>query len=421
MILLRTLQEWAVEWKVLVFGQVIALSLACCSAASATLQDMTGIKNMPLFQIAGGYFFLGFFYIFAMDRRKLNFPLEVEVIHGNTKLASESTNLLVNGEIEEGNGISNTTHEKNNVTSHHFPCVTSLKLHSPWYFYALLAFLDVQANFFVVLSFRYTSLISTNLLTSLSVISVIISSRIILKRVFKLHHFIGGFLVLIGAFLIVSSDLKMGQSKNNDYYDIINNNNHASGAIHHNTTSKRHFVGDFFAITAALVFGLNDTLAEYCIHNSTVEEYLAMLGIFGCLFSIGESVIFERIQIRQLITLVIDAITESKEHNSIIHHEEELSNENVDFAMIGLVWVGYIVSLFVFYTMASYFLTISDATLLNLSLQFSNMWTMIFSIVIQHIFPTSIFYCAVVVIFIGVLMYEKGLVLIEGNASFIEL
>ena len=86
----------------------------------------------------------------------------------------------------------------------------------------------------------------------------------------------------------------------------------------------------------------------------------------------------------------------------------DANNDNINLVTISMIWMGYILSLFIFYTMASYFLTMSDAALLNLSLQFSNMWTMIFSIVIQHIFPTPMFYCAVVLIFIGVLIYEKG-------------
>jgi drug/metabolite transporter (DMT)-like permease len=401
------------KWKILLYGQFIALSLTCCSASSSTLQKLSGIKNMPLFQIAGGYFFLGLLYVLQL-KREVGGEMTERLKHQNKDdhdlLESERTRLLSNFtkiHYDLENPVAATSLNCQKVPRFHLPIFHNIKLHSPWYFYTLLAFLDVQANYFVILSFRYTTLINTNLLTSISVVSVMTSSKIILKRVFRIPHFIGVSLVLLGTSFIVSSDFKDGDTITTsiEHHEFSNMNNY------------QHIQGDAFAIIAALLFGLNDTLAEYCIKNATINEYLAMMGIFGFLFSMCESMIFESHQVLEFIHLVLRHLTGSimTATNTTVQHNhidpttaEEILDKDVNLSMITTLWIIYTFCLVFFYTSASYFLQIADATLLSLSLQSSNMWTMMFSILVQHIYPVSLFYIAVVLVFVGVWIYEKG-------------
>lgn len=432
------------QWKILLFGQCIALSLASCSATSSTLQKMPGIKNMPLFQIAGGYFCLGLNIIQMMMKNDNSSNRRIGDVshryHHNDKLTNhletqdnveESSFLL--GDGSNSIQMRNYTIEqdlehqglcKDNKNMFKLPFFRNIFLMSPWYFYMLLAFLDVQANYLVVLSFRYTSLINTNLLTSISVISVMSTSKLILGRIFTLPHFMGVFLVLLGSMLIVSSDFGKRYHPNHSNNDNNIANESDLVGIHKNVNDHIH--GDVFAIIAALLFGLNDTLAEYCIHHSTANEYLAMLGIFGCFFSLCESIIFESNQLKQLYTLILTSLVSYKsntgineellfEMNNNNFNDEELNysdddKEEVNFVQIFIIWSIYILSLVFFYTSASHFLRIADATLLSLSLQSSNMWTMMFSILVQHVYPAPLFYLSVLFIFVGVWIYEKGMI-----------
>merc|ERR1712024_48797 len=115
-------------------------------------------------------------------------------------------------------------------------------------------------------------------------------------------------------------------------------------------------LGDILAIISALIFGFDDTLAEYSIKHSNTNEYLGMLGIFGFIFSIGESILFERDQIVYLFQEMVQS-------QSIPMHALQ-------------VWIWYMVTLVYFYVAASFFLKSADATLLSISLLTSNMWTM---------------------------------------------
>ena len=235
------------------------------------------------------------------------------------------------------------------------------------------------------------------------------TSRIILKRAFKVSHFTGAFLVLLGSSLIVSSDLISGGQQ-----DItIQSSSSSSLGSTLSTTSgltQQHLRGDVFAILAAILFGFNDTLAEYCIQHSNAEEYLGMLGLFGWMFAISESYLFEYDQIKLLFQMIIEAITSHASKTIMMINNEEYTTlattvastttktavgEEVFFVKILVIWVIYTTCLVFFYTSAGHFLQVSDATLLTLSLQSSNMWTMIFSIAVQHIYPTPWFYGAV--------------------------
>ena len=360
------------DWKIIAFGQAIALSLACCSVSSAQLQHMNGMAQMPLFQVSFGYFFLQlhFFYL----ERPTNIATAEKGIAekgSDEEMAEESTYLLNASSL-----ASNTRLEKKEAS----------RLHCPWYFYALIAFLDVQANYFVILSFRHTAVINSTILTSLSVISVMVTSKLILRRCFKTSHIVGAFLCVFGASCIVSLDFKLPTSTNLSSETAI--------------LSGSKLVGDAFAISAALLFGLNDTLAEYTIQNSTRDEYLAMMGFFGFIFSFCESLIFEHEQLSEFMALLSDPSLRSR---SSAQDQDEF-----DLAAILSLWAFYIFTFYLFYSSASRFLTIADATLLSLSLQTSNVWTMMFSIFVQHVALDPFFFFGAAIIMLGVWLYERG-------------
>lgn len=372
------------NFKILLFGQGMALCLACCSMASAQLQSMSGTQKMPLFQVSFGYFLLQY-HIIQMIRSTKNENKIEEDGKDEEDLLNENTRL-----IESSSSVSSISLDP----EYRLGC---LRLHSSWRYYALIAFLDVQANYFVILSFRYTAVVNSTILTSLSVVSVMLSSRIILKRIFKTRHFIGSILCILGASWIVSMDIRVSQDEHR--------------SLDQGLFPSRRFIGDSYAVMASILFGLNDSLAEYTIQNSTTDEYLGMMGLFGFLFSFGESLLFERSEILQF-SANLHAFTSSMLGTASSSSAEVVDTAAMNLPAISTIWILYMVAFYIFYVSASKFLVIADATLLSLSLQTSNVWTMMFSIFVQHVYFSPVFFVAASIIICGVWIYEQGIAII---------
>ncbi len=419
------------KWNVILLGQAVSLSLAFCSAASSTLQDMRGAQHMPLFQISLAYFFLGFHMFSLMRIRKVGKELRTESIQESDDDDCEDQTQNHNCAMEQTPLLGKQTHlqseqftaaiKRNDLMDSEtlnlwpFQCLSFQKLHSPWYFYALIAFLDVQANYVVILSFRYTSLINSNILTSLGVISVMVTSYFFLKRRFRIHHYIGSCFCILGASMILSSDAiqsslisPLGVVVDEDVgnLDLITSPAATVDDYEANQSTKWHIWGDIMAIVSAMLFGLNDTLAELSIQNSTGTEYLAMMGVFGFIFSCCESWLLEHDEIMYFISLL-----KRRFFGSTMGMDDV--EVDIDLAAILYVWVWYIICFWFFYTLASYFLSQSNATLMNLSLLSVNFYTVLFSIVVKGLIPTPLFIVSAMVIILGVWLYERGLGVLE--------
>ena len=69
----------------------------------------------------------------------------------------------------------------------------------------------------------------------------------------------------------------------------------------------------------------------------------------------------------------------------------------------------------------SCFLAESEATLLNLSLLTGDLWAIAFTVVVQRIVPPSMFWVALVLIFLGVIVYElAGSPIVERDNDVID-
>ena len=60
------------------------------------------------------------------------------------------------------------------------------------------------------------------------------------------------------------------------------------------------------------------------------------------------------------------------------------------------------------YIGASHFLIISDAAFFNLSLLTGDLWSVIFSVIAEHIVPEPLFFAALMLVLSGVVMYEMA-------------
>jgi len=234
-----------------------------------------------------------------------------------------------------------------------------IKLRCPWYYYLGLSILDVGPNYLSLMALNRTSLTSATLLGSLTIPSTMFFCRILLVKAYGPMHFVGVTLCIAAGLLTLKMDK---DDSSTDHPDS--------------------FSGDILCVLAALGYGIGDAAAEFWSKHVDRVEYLGMIGIGGMFWCLIIVPIFER-------EAVLDLFTDRQ-----------------SFLPVLLVILWYIASLVGYYVFESIFLKKSDATLLNLSLQTSNFWAVIFSIVVFQEKPGPQFYVAVSMVIAGVICYE---------------
>jgi drug/metabolite transporter (DMT)-like permease len=237
---------------------------------------------------------------------------------------------------------------------------TNFKLRTPWWSYLCLSILDIGPNYLALQAMNRTSLTSATLLGSLTIPSTMLFCSIFLAKVYRPMHFVGVVLCMIGATLTILTD------KTATLDDV----------------HPHSYSGDILAVLAALGYGVGDAAAEFWSKHVDRKEYLGMLGLFGAMWTMLLFSILERDAIYDLV----------------------MDRETVLPAIGIMVW--YLISLVAYYVAESQFLTKSDATLLNLSLQMSNFWAVSFSVLVFQEKLSTQFYIAVVLVFAGVFVYE---------------
>jgi drug/metabolite transporter (DMT)-like permease len=327
------------HWKILLMGQGIALIAASANACCFTL--IYNLKvDVPISELFLLYLTLALIHVRPVLSR-----------NGNTK--GELSTSIDGNQSQPG------------VAAKHTLFGSRIKLHVAWWVYGLVALLDLLANLSTLLSFRYTSLTSASLLGSLTIPSVMLVSRLFMGRVFSSHHFVGTFLCMLGGTMTVWLDT-------------------SSSIMDNNSKTGNSFLGDALAITAALLYGLGDCLAEYSIKHMDRVEYLFMIGLCGVVLT---GLVLPLLEGRQLGHLLTET-----------HAWMQLQ------AAAGIVF--YVSGVVLYYISATLFLVHGDATLLVLSLQATQFWAILFSVVAEHHPPTPWFFVAVVLVVSGVIQYE---------------
>mmetsp|Transcript_74039 Transcript_74039/g.150319 ORF Transcript_74039/g.150319 Transcript_74039/m.150319 type:complete len:418 (+) Transcript_74039:194-1447(+) len=245
-----------------------------------------------------------------------------------------------------------------------FP-LTSLELRTPWYYYLCLSFLDIGPNYLTLLAMNRTSFTSATLLGSLTIPSTMLFCRLLLGKEYRRMHYVGVILCMLGGTITILTDK-----------DDISS---SSGKISHPDS----YGGDVLAVLASLGYGVGDACAEFWSKHVSREEYLGMIGVFGALYTLMASFLCERQAVLEV-----------------------LASDNEQIIQTAGMILLYIASLVGYYILESLFLMKSDATLLNLSLQTSNFWAILFSIIAFREAPDLQFYISIATVISGVLIYE---------------
>ena len=261
-------------------------------------------------------------------------------------------------------------------------------LRIPWWNYWVISvFFDVLPNFLVLRSLCYTALTSVTLLSALSVPSTMIFSKLLLQRTFSSQHYLGVCFCILGGCLTVLCDQEHADittdSSSSSSLPSTSSTFQTTESMNDSSSNLLKIGGDLLVVSSALVYGLGDVVAEQAVKQMDPNEYLGMIGVFGFLHSVTASALWESQEIIQWMHMP--------------------SSQQLEASFL-LLW--YTTSVYGYYRTYAYFLTTADATLLNLSGQASNVWAILFSVLLYRFMPSALFFVALLLVVWGVFMYE---------------
>ncbi|WJX75074.1 hypothetical protein P8452_58643 [Trifolium repens] len=229
-------------------------------------------------------------------------------------------------------------------------------LKAKWYYYILLGLVDVEANFLVVKAYQYTSLTSVMLLDCWSIPCVMLLTWIFLKTKYRFKKITGVIVCIAGLVLVVFSDVHAGDR--------------AGGS------NPRK--GDILVIAGATLYAFSNVSEEFLVKNADREELMAMLGLFGGIFSAIQIAILERNELKS------------------IHWS----------AGAAFPFFGFSVAMFMFYSLVPVLLKLNGSTMLNLSLLTSDMWSVLIRIFAYHEKVDWMYYLAFGAVVTGIVIYS---------------
>ena len=358
------LHKTANHWQILLFGQGLSLTLAGIGATSSELYLKCSL-SAPTLLLSIMYLLLSFHFVAQIIRhyyKEMKGKGRTKVLG---KIVDEKSDMMSGLELEE---ISDMNEKQENMEipkkQHYFP-MTKFPLDCEWYLYFLVTLTDVEASYFLVLAYRYTSFTSITLLTSLSVVGAMFTSRILLKARYYPSHLIGSIVCIIGIGINLISDFE--EVNDIDEY-------------------PHKVLGDVFAAIGGFLYGVNDGSSEYLLKKCNQYEFLGLSGFFG------------------LLTCLFQIFFLEFEKTKSFFDGSSTCDVSVSTT---LIIIFALTSYFKFVGDAS-FLILAESALLNLSLLTVDFYSTLFQIFAEQIMPSYTFFVALCFIIVGVLIYEYG-------------
>ncbi|PGH30420.1 solute carrier family 35, member F1/2 [[Emmonsia] crescens] len=227
--------------------------------------------------------------------------------------------------------------------------------------YLILAFCDVEGNYFIVLAYKYTTILSAQLINFWAIVVVVILSFLFLRVRYHWAQILGIFVAIGGMGVLFASD-------------------HLTGGGGNGPSRSSQIKGDLFALVGASCYGLTNVAEEYLVSKRPMYEVLGQLGLYG-MFIIGvQAAIFDR-----------DSFASATWNSDV-----------------GGYLTGYTFCLFIFYSLAPILFRLASAAFFNISLLTANFWGVIIGV---NVFKYSVHWMypiAFVCIMLGQGIYYLG-------------
>ncbi|KAJ1743149.1 hypothetical protein LPJ68_001268 [Coemansia sp. RSA 1086] len=225
-----------------------------------------------------------------------------------------------------------------------------------FYWYILMAVVDVEGNYFVIKAYSYTSLLSCMLLDTWTLPCVVVLTYFLMKIRYRWTQILGVLVCLGGMGLLIKGDMDAG--KNYEAVDAVK--------------------GDIFMLIGATCYAVSNTLEEFLVRHRPQYETVAWLGFFGTLINGVQMGIIE--------------------HNTLqdMAWTKEIVGCTVGFGLV----------MFVLYTLAPFLFRMSSSTFYNLSIMTSDFYGLIFAKYMFHDQITPIYAGAFTMIVVGLFVYH---------------
>ncbi|CAO2824061.1 unnamed protein product [Amaranthus hypochondriacus] len=231
------------------------------------------------------------------------------------------------------------------------------KLLVPWYYYVVLAFVDLQGSYLVTKAFQFTSITSVTLLDCWTIPWVMVLTWFFIGTRYTVWQYIGATICIFGLGLVLLSDAGIG----------------GGGG------GSRPLLGDFLVIVGTMFYAVTNVGEEFCVKQKDLVEFISMIGVFGLMMTICEIALLERHNLEAI----------------------EWSSDVI------LGFVGYAVAACLFYTLVPILLKLSGAALLNLSLLTSDMWAVLARVLFYHYKVDGLYYVSFAIVVAGLVIYSK--------------
>lgn len=141
-----------------------------------------------------------------------------------------------------------------------------------------MAFLDVEGNYFVVLAYRYTTILSAQLINFWAIVVVVIISFFFLHVRYKWTQVLGILICCGGLGLLLANDAKNG--------------NAVGGVL------PSEVKGDLFMLLGATFYGFSNVFEEFLVSKKPMYEVIGQIGFWGMLINGAQAGIFDRSSFR---------------------------------------------------------------------------------------------------------------------------
>lgn len=248
-----------------------------------------------------------------------------------------------------------------------------------WWYYILLAFVDVEGNYFAVKAYNYANYATLSLILNTTVPFVTVFCFVFLKTRYRPLHFVGGVVALGGPITIFLSDY----------------------AASNNGIASREVRGDFYALIAAVFYATSNVMIQAVVKTRDVASNIEVLGFLGLWASI--------ISVVQVAILERDPIADTDWNGRVYGY-----------------MTGYVLVLFTFYTVTSVFLRWAESLMFNLSLLTGPVITVAVTYLIFDDPVNKWYWLALAFVYVGLVLYSsteapRELGSHKEDADFVEL
>ncbi|KAL7275413.1 hypothetical protein RUND412_001641 [Rhizina undulata] len=223
--------------------------------------------------------------------------------------------------------------------------------------YIILAFMDVEANYFTVLAYRYTTILSAELINFWAIVVVVIISVAFLKVRYHWAQILGILICCGGMGILLVSD-NMNGSK-------------LSGGV------PDELKGDLFMLLGATFYGFSNVAEEFFVSKKPLYEVVGQLAFWGMLINGTQAGIFDR---------------------------QSFRSATWDGEVAGYI-VGFTFMMLIFYTLAPIIFRMASAAFMNISLLTGNFWGVLIGIKVFGYTIHFLYPIAFVLIVLGLFIY----------------